>query len=112
MKRFWLLKGLRFALAALAAAAAFGYLVMALWNAVVPAVAGLHPISWLQALALLVLSRILFGGLRSHGGWHWRHRLRARWDEMSPAERARFGEFAGRGGRCGQAAPREPDAAG
>jgi hypothetical protein len=38
---------------------------------------------------LLILSRILFGGFRGHGGWrarrHWR-----KWDAMTPEERERF----------------------
>jgi site-specific recombinase len=72
--------------------AAIGYAVMALWNAVLPAVAGVHPIGFLQAVGLLILSRILFGGLRARRmrGWHWRDRMQARWRQMSPEERARF----------------------
>jgi len=70
--------------------ALLGFLVMLLWNWVIPAVfASGRPIDYLHALGLLVLSRILFGGFRGHGGWrghrHWR-----RWERMTPEERERF----------------------
>jgi len=92
MKRYWLLRGLKmFALAALAVAL-LGYVVMGVWNAVLPAVTGLHAISFMQALGLLVLSRILFGGLRGwrRRGGNWRERIHARWEQMTPEEREKF----------------------
>ena len=64
MKRFWVLKGLKMLTFAACAVALLGWIVMSLWNAVLPAVTGFHTISFVQALGLLVLSRILFGGLR------------------------------------------------
>jgi hypothetical protein len=80
------------------AAAVLGVVVMVLWNAVVPALfTGAHPIDYLHALGLLVLSRILFGGFRGHGGWH-RRRHFARWQAMTPEEREKFM----RGGRWGR----------
>ena len=45
------------------AIAAFGAIVMLLWNFVVPGVLGLATINFWQALALFVLARIFFGGL-------------------------------------------------
>jgi hypothetical protein len=67
-----------------------GFMVMLLWNWVIPTVfVGGRSIDFLHALGLLVLSRILFGGFRGHGGWrghrHWR-----RWERMTPEERERF----------------------
>lgn len=71
----------------LPAAAALGWLVMLLWNAVIPAAfVGARSIDFLHALGLLVLSRILFGGFRGHGGWR-RHRHWRRWEAMTPEER-------------------------
>lgn len=101
MMRFRIFKGLGIAALAVAALGGFGYLVMSLWNWVVPEVTGLHPVTWLQAIALLALSRLLFGGLHRHGGgWHWRHRMQARWQHMTPEERERFRDrFGSR--RCG-----------
>lgn len=91
-------------------AAAFGQVVLHLWNWVVPATLGLHPITYWQALGLLCLSWILFGGPR---GWfghhsHWRHRMRERWESMTPEERERFRE--GMAHRCGHGHARTPTA--
>ena len=70
----------------LGAAAALGWVVMMLWNAVVPALfIGGRVIDYWHALGLLVLSRILFGGFRGRGGWHRRHWRR--WEAMTPEER-------------------------
>lgn len=70
--------------------ALLGWLVMTLWNWVVPALfVGARVIDYAHALALLVLSRILFGGFRGHGGWRGRRHWR-KWEQMSPEEREQF----------------------
>ncbi|WP_369977304.1 hypothetical protein [Xanthomonas bundabergensis] len=75
---------------ALVAAAVLGAVVMLLWNAVVPvALSAARPIDYPHAVGLLVLSRILFGGFRGHGGWH-RHRHWQKWQAMTPEEREQF----------------------
>lgn len=58
----------------LAAAAAAGWLVMTLWNAVLVEALGARPLGYWQALGLLLLCRVLFGnwGPRRMGparGW-------------------------------------------
>ena len=54
-----------------------GYLVMSLWNWLTPPVFGWHTLTFWQALAMLALSRILFGGWRMGGGKsRWRGRMR------------------------------------
>jgi membrane protein implicated in regulation of membrane protease activity len=79
--------GLVLAIAALLAA-----IVMMLWNGVVTAaLSGAHPIDYLHALGLLVLSRILFGGLRGHVGWN-RRRQWEKWQAMTLQEREAFGQ--------------------
>ena len=71
----------------LIAAAVLGGVVMLLWNAVIPALfTSAHAIDYPHALGLLVLSRILFGGFRGHGGWHGRRHF-ARWQSLTPEER-------------------------
>jgi hypothetical protein len=97
MRRFWVFGALRFIAFAALALVLSGYVVMTLWNAVLPGVTGLHAITFVQALALLVLSRILFGGLRGWGrrGGHWRARMRERWQRLSPEERERFRDMMG-----------------
>ncbi|HKX44237.1 MAG TPA: hypothetical protein VJO99_23970 [Burkholderiaceae bacterium] len=74
----------------LVAIATLSGIVMLLWNAIIPELfAGARSIDYLHALGLLVLSRILFGGFRGHGGWHW-HRHGGPWSAMTPEERERF----------------------
>jgi hypothetical protein len=80
----------------LAMCAVFAVGVMLLWNALMPQIFGLPQLGYLQAAGLLVLARLLFGGLNHrHGGpWghmgahHNRNMLRERWAGMSEAERA------------------------
>lgn len=77
----------KFAVLAVLAVGVFGLIVMGLWNWIIPPVTGWHPLTYWQALGLLVLSKILFGGFRGHGG-HWRRR----WAQMTPEEREKFRE--------------------
>jgi hypothetical protein len=79
--------------------AVLGWVVMTLWNWVIPALfVGARAIDFAHALGLLVLSRILFGGFRGHGGCggrrHWR-----KWEAMTPEEREHF-KTAWRSGRA------------
>ena len=107
MKRHWVLRRLKFVLFAVAAVAAFTYVVMSLWNWLLPGLFGWHAIGFWQAAALLVLSKILFGGLRGPGGTiHWRRRMMERWEQMTPEEREKFRE--GMRGRCGPFAAAPP----
>ncbi len=109
MRKKWFLYGLKFVLLAVLAGAAFGVVVMGLWNWLMPPLFGWHAIGFWQALGLLVLSRIVLGGWR--GGpsrMHWRARMMQRWEQMTDEERAQFRE--GMRHRCGRsessAAPR------
>ena len=80
-----------FALLFVAFVAATGWAVMWLWNAILPEVAPVKPLTYWQALGLLALCRLLFGGFRGGRGWGRgpspRHRFRERWRQMSEAER-------------------------
>jgi hypothetical protein len=81
------------------AVAALGFVVMGLWNALVPPLFGLRVIHFWQAMGLLVLSRILFGGFHGRHGGAFRHRQRLiqRWENMTPDERETFKQgFRGR----------------
>ena len=68
-----------------------GFVVRALWNWLLPPLFALPAITFWQALGLLALCRILFGGLSMRGdhGAH-RHRMAERWKNMTPEERERF----------------------
>ena len=78
--------------------AALGWVVMSLWNWLLPELFGIREISYLQAMGVLLLSKILFGGFRGHCGghhkWH-QHRL----ENMTPEEREKL--KSGMGGCCG-----------
>ena len=78
-----------------------GEVVKLLWNWLLPPLFGLRQITFWQALGILLLCRILFGGFRSHGPRRsrFRRRMAERWERMTPEERERFrhGIF----GRCG-----------
>lgn len=92
--------------AALAFATLFGFAVMLLWNWVLPVVAGLPKITFWQALGLLALSRILFGGFGLDGRMFAGRAMRAdgrersnvfggntfreKWVDMSDEERKEF----------------------
>ena len=68
-----------------------GELVMHLWNWLAPALFGLRQITFWQALGLLALCRILFGGFGLGGGSpRSRRRMRERWEQMTAEERGRF----------------------
>jgi hypothetical protein len=102
MKRKWMFVLVPPALALVIAI--FGEVVMHLWNWLVPALFGLHMITFWQALGLLVLCRILFGGFGHHGDRsRGRHRCADRWEKMTPEERENFRkEFRGRCGSFGE----------
>ena len=97
-------RALKFALmvpAVIAVIAFIVWLVMVEWNGVVAPATGWHVLTFWQALGLLVLCKILFGGFR-RPGWHWRSRRRMleRYAQMSPEEREKFREGM-RSHRCG-----------
>jgi len=91
-----------------------GGVVMLLWNWLAPGLFGLRLITFWQALGLLALCRILFGGFGLGGGGHRnsrrrmegrirervRERMDERWGQMTPEEREKFRQgFYDRGGQ-------------
>ena len=105
-KGMWIRRGVGIAAMGILAVAVLGYVVMGLWNGLMPPIFGLKAIHFWQAVGLLVLGRLLFGGFhRGHGhGFHRRHHMIRRWEGMTPEEREKFRQgFRGR--FC---APREP----
>lgn len=109
MRARWAIRALKFAGILIVAATLLGFAVMGLWNWLAPAVFGAHIITFWQALGILILSKILFGGLRpglGHRG-QWRHRMQERWAQMTPEEREKFRQGLGRGCRRFGAAPEQ-----
>jgi hypothetical protein len=84
-------------------------ITMGLWNWLMPALFGLGTLSFIQALGILFLARVLFGwrGFHrfrphsfayAHGSCHSHHRsewMRHRWEKMTPEQREKFSS------RCG-----------
>lgn len=78
--------------AAIGAAILFGWLVMLLWNALMPDIFNLGTITFWQALGLLVLAKIFFGfGGGGRGKRRWRRPIpQEHWASMTPEEREKF----------------------
>ena len=105
----------------LAVAAGFSAVVMLLWNWLMPTIFGLGVINFWQALGILVLSRILFGGFGGHGlkKHHAEHHMRKKWMKMTPEERQEFinkrkehfgkGDFFGGHFHAGENSPEEQE---
>ncbi len=70
------------------------YIVMLLWNALIPVIFHFTAITFWQAAGILILSKILFGfGKGGHrGGAPWMRNRMERFKNMSPEERDRFKE--------------------
>jgi len=65
--------------------------VMLLWNWLTPVLFGWKEIGFLQALGILILSRILFGGFHGRCG-HGHGHMASRMENMTPEEREKFEE--------------------
>jgi Ca2+/H+ antiporter, TMEM165/GDT1 family len=83
----------------------FSGIVMLLWNALMPDLFHLPLVTFWQALGLLILTKILFGGFRrpGFGGFGgrrgaWKNKMREQWMNMTPEEKERFRQNWGR--RC------------
>ena len=108
MRRFRFSQVLRFILFAALFGGLMGFVVMSLWNVTLPRlVQGVSAISFWQAIALLILSRLLFGGFR--GPWNrpdfgnakrdqWKGRMAEHWQKLTPEQRDRMRQFWGN--RC------------
>jgi hypothetical protein len=104
MRTRWIIRIVRVIAIVLVIAAVVGFIVMELWNAMIPELFHGPVLGYWQAVGLLLLSRLLlFAGPRGGpGGWRrnrWRRQWQNRMANMSPEERARYREEWGR--ECG-----------
>lgn len=71
------------------------YVVMILWNNLLPEILGVKTITFWQAMGIFILSKILFGfgkgGGRMGSSWK-RRRMEERVKHMTPEEREQFKE--------------------
>lgn len=67
------------------------FVVMLLWNAILPDVTGVKPLNFWQAAGLLVLTKILFGGFKGRGKGrkrkHSKEKPWNKWMNMNEEER-------------------------
>jgi membrane protease YdiL (CAAX protease family) len=75
----------------------FGWIVMLLWNAILPSALHAGELTYAQAIGLLILCRILFGGFwgkKGGGGPGFKQGMywREKWAGMSDEEKAKFKE--------------------
>ena len=72
----------------------FGWIVMLLWNAILPDLVNVRQMNIWQAMGLLVLCKILFGSWsgknRRWGSHKERTEWRQNWSNMTPEERTKF----------------------
>lgn len=95
------------------AIAAFGTVTMLLWNWLIPSLFAGPIITFCEALGILLLSKILFGGWKGcwgchshcyggncHSGKHayWKNKMEKRMQNMTPEERE---QFKAKYARCG-----------
>jgi len=101
MRRKWIFLAPLAILAMLLFIAIGGEVVLQLWNWLLPSIFGWRQITFWQAIGILALCRILFGGFGHRGFYrsNLRRRMGERWDAMTPEERERFRQ--GIRGRCG-----------
>jgi hypothetical protein len=111
MVKYRVAQGIKVILMVIVALFVFGFATMHLWNWLMPAIFGLPMITFMQALGLVVLGKILFGGIHRHsgGGRGWKRHMEQRWARMSPEEQERF-RAGMRGRRWCQPSAVKPDA--
>jgi hypothetical protein len=74
----WVILGI---LGMAAFALVFGYVVMLLWNWLMPGIFGLVAIGFWQAVGIVILAKLLFGGFGSHRPRNRSEKVRGRFRE-------------------------------
>ena len=99
MKTNWILRCIGISIAITIGVFLLGYVIMHLWNWLLPELfTNAQTIDYWQAMGILLLSKILFGGFHGrrcggrcgHRGGYWGSRWKSKWEGMSEEERAKF----------------------
>ncbi|MCC6690081.1 MAG: hypothetical protein IT235_00985 [Bacteroidia bacterium] len=99
MKNRNIFRGIKIAFFVMAGALLMGYIMMSLWNWLIPNLFNGPHLTYLQAIGLLVLAKMLFGGFkgrgccgggRNKGRNFWKQRLEDKMSQLTPEERERF----------------------
>jgi hypothetical protein len=112
MKGYWISRGIKFFLLFLIFFSLATFATMWLWNSVLAMIFHWPAITYWQALAIMVLGRLIFGFGRG-SGWHshshhaqWKSRMAEKWRNMTPEERERMrSEWKSRCGKWGWEEP-------
>lgn len=98
MKIRWFLRVPMIICVATLAVLGVGFIVMLLWNELVPALFNGPVVTYWQAVGILILSKILFHGFGGRRGHHHRHGKREdmkrhfmrKMEDMTPEQREKF----------------------
>ena len=93
MKKKWVRKVPVVIAVATAGIFVFSGAVMLLWNNILPGVLHVGAITLWQAMGMLVLGKLLFGGFRGRRGMagaHWKKHIFGKWQDMAPEEKEMF----------------------
>ncbi|MCZ6694733.1 MAG: hypothetical protein O6939_12580 [Bacteroidetes bacterium] len=97
MRSFAFYRITKFVLMVIAGTLIFSAIIMYLWNWLIPELFTGPTITMIQAIGLLILAKILFGGWGRgrgsvfHSNHHrWRKRFEEKWEKMAPQEREKF----------------------
>ncbi len=91
MRGNWFLMGFKFTLGVIAYFMVIGWVIMQLWNGLVPRITGWSSINYNDALVLLVLVR-LFVGFKFLGGGYLKKKFSGKWSNLSEGEREEMRE--------------------
>ncbi len=86
MKNNWVLMGLKFTLGIIAFFMVLAWVIMQLWNGLVPRLTGWSSLNYNDALVLLVLVRLLVG-FKCIGTGFFKHKFGHKWSSLSDEER-------------------------
>jgi hypothetical protein len=91
-KGYWIKRAIFIPIAIGAGVFIFGSVVMLLWNNLLPTLFGVSTITFWQAIGVIILSKILFGGFRGGHGYHRFHGNRGydRWMHLTPEEKEKM----------------------
>lgn len=101
MKKNYVWKAIKIVFLIAVAIHIMGFVVMLLWNWLVPELFGIRAVEMHEAIGILVLSKLLFGGFKCgfRGGCHgacdvhhkgWKAKMHSRMENMSEEERMAF----------------------
>jgi len=102
MNKWYILKGVKIALCIAVGILGLGYLTMFLWNWLVPSLFNGPYLTFIQALGLFILAKLLFGGFKGKSGcwdgrcengsrsYYWKQRMDEKMTNLTPEEREKF----------------------